>query len=140
MSELPLAGGCLCGAVRFEVDEAPEFASYCHCTRCQRRTGTSASASARLAPDSLRVVSGEDSLRSYAPDDGFHKVFCSQCGAHLWSRHPTDPSIVGVRMGAFDGDPGIRPSVRQFVTYAAPWEPIPDDGLPRHRESRHAKG
>ena len=42
-------------------------------------------------------------------------------------------------MGTFDGDPGIRPSVRQFVAYAAPWEPIPDDGLPRHAESRHAK-
>ena len=41
--------------------------------------------------------------------------------------------------GAFDGDPGIRPSVRQFVAYAAPWEAIPDDGLPRHPESRHVE-
>jgi hypothetical protein len=41
-------------------------------------------------------------------------------------------------MGAFDDNPGIQPSVRQFVAYAAPWEPIPNDGLPRHRESRHA--
>ena len=48
----------------------------------------------------------------------------------------SDP--IGIRMGTFDGDPGIRPSVRQFVSYAAPWEPIPDDGLPRHPESRHA--
>jgi hypothetical protein len=32
-------------------------------------------------------------------------------------------------------DPGIRPQVRQFVAYAAAWEPIPDDGLPRHPES-----
>lgn len=38
-------------------------------------------------------------------------------------------------MGAFDADPGIRPSVHQFVAYAAAWEPIPDDGLPRHPES-----
>ena len=46
---------------------------------------------------------------------------------------------LGIRMGAFDADPGIRPSVRQFVSDAAPWEPIPDDGLPRYPESRHAK-
>jgi hypothetical protein len=45
--------------------------------------------------------------------------------------------MTSIRMGAFDGDPGIRPSFRQFVTYAAPWEPIPDDGLPRHPESGH---
>jgi hypothetical protein len=42
--------------------------------------------------------------------------------------------IRAVRLGAVDGDPGIRPSARQFVAYAAPWEPIPDDGLPRYDE------
>jgi len=45
---------------------------------------------------------------------------------------------IGIRMGTFDGDPGIRPTVRQFVAYAAVWEPLPDDGLPRFPESRHA--
>ena len=49
----------------------------------------------------------------------------------------SDP--IGIRMGSFDRDPGVRPSVRQFVRYAAPWEPIPDDGLPRYPESRHAQ-
>ena len=42
--------------------------------------------------------------------------------------------IAIVRLGAFDGDPGVRPSAHQFVAYAAPWEPIPDDGLPRYDE------
>jgi hypothetical protein len=37
-----------------------------------------------------------------------------------------------VRMGTIDGDPGVRPGARQFVDFAASWEPIPDDGLPRH--------
>jgi hypothetical protein len=41
-------------------------------------------------------------------------------------------------LGSFDDDPGVRPNVRQYVAYAAPWEPIPDDGLPRHPEGRHA--
>jgi hypothetical protein len=43
-------------------------------------------------------------------------------------------------MGTFDEDPGIRPTVRQFVAYAAAWEPLPDDVLPRFAESRHAPG
>lgn len=136
MPSLPLTGGCLCGAVRFELDEAPVSASYCHCTRCQRRTGTAVSASAAIVPGSLRVLSGEDALGAYEPDDGFAKVFCSRCGAHLWTRDPKDSTIAGVRMSAFDEDPGVRPSMRQFVAYAAPWEPIPDDGLPRYPERR----
>lgn len=44
---------------------------------------------------------------------------------------------MSIRLGAFDGDPGIRPSVRQFVAYAAEWEAIPEDGLPRYPESAH---
>ena len=131
----PLTGGCLCGAVRFEVTEPPLSANYCHCTRCQRRTGTASSAQARLAPGSLRIVSGEDQVRGYEPPDGFPKFFCGSCGSALWSRHPTK-EIYGVRLGVFDSDPGIRPDCHQFVAYAAPWQPIPDDGLPRYDEGR----
>jgi len=136
MSPVPLAGGCVCGRVRFELTEPPTSASYCHCRRCQRRTGTAASAQARIAPGSLRITAGEDEIGSYDPPDGFSKLFCSACGSALFSRHPDDPGIMSVRLGAFDEDPGIRPSYRQFVAYAAPWEPLPDDGLPRYPEGR----
>lgn len=138
MVALPLAGGCLCGAVRFEVTESLESAGYCHCTRCQRRTGTAASAQARVAPGSLRVVAGEEHVHCWQPDHGYLKCFCGLCGGALWSRHPEDDSRIAVRLGAFDGDPGIRPSYRQFTAYAAAWEPLPDDGLERFPESRTA--
>ena len=130
-----LTGGCLCGGVRFEVTEPLVSASYCHCTRCQRRTGTAASAQGRVAPGSLRVTSGQELIRAYDPGDGgFLKLFCSQCGSALWSRSPEDPEVMSVRLGILDSDPGIRPSYRQFVAYAAPWEPLPDDGLTRYPE------
>jgi hypothetical protein len=131
---LPLTGGCLCGGVRFEVTEPLVSASYCHCTRCQRRTGTAAAASGRIAPGSMRIVSGEELVRLYKPPDGFGKAFCSACGGALWSQSPDDPELRSIRLGTFDSDPGIRPSYRQFVAYAVPWEPIPDDGLRRFPE------
>jgi hypothetical protein len=133
MPDLPLTGGCLCGGVRYEVTAPLVAAGYCHCTRCQRRTGTAAAASARVAPGSFRVVSGTDLVRAYDPGDGgFPKSFCAVCGGALYSSHPEDPTILSVRMGTFDGDPGIRPGYHQHVDAAAVWEPIPDDGLPRH--------
>ncbi|HVL94458.1 MAG TPA: GFA family protein [Solirubrobacteraceae bacterium] len=132
MPDLPLTGGCLCGGVRYELDQPPTAAGYCHCTRCQRRTGTAAAASARIVPGSLRVVAGEELIGVFRPPDGFLKEFCSACGGALWSRDPDDPENLGVRMGSFDGDPGVRPQWRQFVDFAAAWEPIPDDGLPRY--------
>jgi len=134
----PLTGACVCGGVRFEITEPLESASYCHCTRCQRRTGAGASANAATAPGSLRVVAGEELLRSWTPPDGMAKVFCSECGGHVFAEHPSDPERRGVRLGAIDGDPGIRPSFHQYVAYAAAWEPILDDGLPRFPERRPA--
>jgi len=134
MSDAQLTGGCACGAVRFELTAPLVSSMYCHCTRCQRRTGTAASANGRAAPGSFRVVQGEDQLRAWKPEGGAEKWFCGDCGSALFSRVPGDVDAIGVRLGAIDGDPGIRPSVHQFVGYAAPWEAIPDDGLPRFPE------
>ena len=85
----------------------------------------------------FRIVAGENNLRVWKPRDGGEKWFCGECGSSIFGLNPSHADSIGIRMGTFDEDPGIRPSVRQFVTYAAPWEPIPDDGLPRHTESRH---
>jgi hypothetical protein len=128
--DLPLTGGCLCGRVRFEVTRPLRSAGYCHCTRCQRRTGTAASPQARVEPGSLVITAGEDLITTYEPPDGFAKLFCSSCGSALFSRSPDDSSVMSVRLGAFDDDPGIRPTYRQWLERAVPWEPVDDgDGL-----------
>jgi len=133
-----LTGACGCGAVQFEVTGPLVDPFYCHCTRCQRRTGTAASANARVASDAFRIVQGEERLRAWKPEVGAEKWFCGDCGSALFSRNPADPSLVGVRLGALDSDPGIRPGAHQFVAYAAAWETIPDDGVPRYPELRPA--
>jgi hypothetical protein len=120
--------------VRFELDGPPGAACYCHCTRCQRRTGGAASAQARADGSRFRIVAGAELVRAYRPPAGFEKCFCGECGAQLFSRNPGDPTQMSVRMSAFDGDPGVRPSWRAYVAYAADWEPIPDDGLERFEE------
>ncbi len=131
-----LTGGCGCGAVRYEITAPLTGAGYCHCTRCQRRTGTGHSANGAVTPGSFRVVSGETELRSWRPEGGFEKWFCGRCGSALFSRDPSDPDRTGVRLGSVDGDPGVRPSFHQYVAFGAPWEPLPDDGLPRYPEDR----
>lgn len=137
MTNPSLSGGCLCGGVRFELAEPALDASYCHCSRCQGRTGSGSSAQARIDGNAFRLVKGEDLLKAWRhPDGGFEKCFCTECGAHVYSRNPDDPSQMSVRMSAFDGDPGVRPSYRTFVAYAAEWEPIPDDGLERYAETK----
>jgi len=74
------------------------------------------------------------------PAGSGEKWFCGDCGSAMFGSNPSHPESIGIRMGTFDADPGIRPTVRQFVGYAAAWEALPDDGLPRFPESRHAPG
>jgi hypothetical protein len=139
VSEDAISGGCLCGSVRFELSEPPLEAGYCHCTRCQRRTGNASSAQARIDGRTFRLLSGEQAVKAWRhPEGGFEKLFCRECGAQLFSRNPDDPKQMSVRMSAFDEDPGVRPSWRAFVANAAPWEPVPDDGLERF-EGRKAR-
>jgi hypothetical protein len=133
-SASPLTGSCACGLVRFTVSQPPDAAAYCHCTRCQKRTGTATQASARVAPGTVTITEGEEYIGQWAPPGGMAKAFCRECGSHLFGRNPETGVVGAVRMSAFDSDPGVRPMAHQFVAYAAEWEPIPDDGLPRFDE------
>ncbi len=132
----PLGGGCLCGKVRFEITVPLISASYCHCTHCQRRTGTGSSANGRVPRGGFRLLQGEDALRSFEPPTGVPKLFCGHCGSALFSGDPFSDAEVAVRLGTLERDPGIRAQFRQFVDSAAPWEPIPEDGLPRYPRAR----
>ena len=82
---------------------------------------------------SFRVLQGQELAKCCwrHPDGG-----CRECGAHLFSRNPDDPNPMSVRLAAFDGDPGIRPTWRALVAYTPPWEPIPDGGLERYEEGK----
>ncbi|MCE3267657.1 MAG: hypothetical protein K0S15_2366 [Solirubrobacterales bacterium] len=126
----------MCERVRFRVTEPMLGAAYCHCKRCQRRTGTAFSASALTVPGSFEVTEGEELLGVHKPQDppGWHKYFCSRCGSQIFTQSHEDPKLVSVRMGALDEDPGVRPGLHQFVAYKASWDELPDDGLPRFDE------
>lgn len=126
----PLTGRCLCGAISFAVTEPPLGARYCHCRRCQKRTGTGSSVNAAVRPGTVHIVEGVEHLATYVPKDGASKSYCRKCGGHLFSND--GDHVVAVRMGAFDDDPGVRPDRRQWLASAPAWDAIPEDGLARY--------
>ena len=80
-----LTGSCMCGTVRFEVTAPFTTAGYCHCTRCQHRTGVPWALSGIVDADGFEILQGADEIRTYRPDDGWPKSFCGQCGGHLFA-------------------------------------------------------
>jgi hypothetical protein len=136
--ESPLQGSCACGTVRFQVTAPFRSAGYCHCKRCQRRTGTLFSFNAEVGAVGFDVLAGEEALRTWEPPDGRAKSFCTECGGHVYSGDRAEGGVVGVRLGAVDGDPEVEPSYRQWLASAPDWAPVPDDGLARFARSRQA--
>jgi hypothetical protein len=128
----PVLGSCLCGGVRFEVTARFLRANYCHCSRCQKHSGSSASAQGRVPREAFRLVSGADLIETYRPPGGgMAKAFCRVCGSSLFGGTWPEGPEVSIRLGALDDDPGIRPQFRTFVASKAVWDDIADDGLER---------
>jgi hypothetical protein len=127
-----VAGTCLCGGVRFEVTEPFVTASYCHCTNCKRIAGGTGTVSGRTHTEAIRVLAGEDLLRTFQPAEGTAKTFCGVCGSNLFGGGWPDSEWASVRLSALDTPFDVRPEAHIFVRSVAPWETLPDDGLPRH--------
>ena len=74
---------------------------------------------------------GEELIGAWTPEGGWPKSFCTECGSAIGGRHPEKEEVVIIRLGGFDEDPEVPILYHQFVADAAPWDPIPDDGLDR---------
>jgi len=127
----PLAGSCLCGAVRYVVDDAFVYALNCHCSNCRRATGAAFKPLAGIERDRLSITQGEDALLIFG-DENACDVRCKACGSFLYSV-VRDGAFVHVVMGTLLDAPRIRPSAHIFVGSKAPWYTITDD-LPRYEE------
>ena len=126
-----VTGGCLCGAVRFEVDGPFVRAGHCHCSRCRKHSGAAVCTQARVRREHFHLLRGAERVRVFEPAGGAVKAFCDACGSSLFGGNWPEGEEVSIRMGALDGDPGIRPQYHTFVDSRAPWDEI-TDSLPRH--------
>jgi len=129
-----LRGGCLCGAVRFEVDRVTGPFELCHCSRCRRVSGSAFVAGLGARIEDFRIVSGADLIHRYeAPilehPPAYAVAFCSRCGSHV----PAPEGEAGffeIPAGLLDEDPGLRPDKHIFVDRGSDWFQITDP-LPR---------
>jgi hypothetical protein len=131
-----IEGSCLCGAVRFEVTEPFVTVSYCHCTSCKKISGGVGTASGRAPTGAIRIVQGQDVLRSYQPEEGTAKTFCSVCGSNLFGGGWPRSEYSSVRLSAIDTPLAERPDAHTYVRSVAAWEVLPDDGLERYDVGR----
>jgi hypothetical protein len=124
-----LAGGCLCGAVRYAVADEFRYAANCHCSNCRRSTGSAFKPFAGIERAKRALTQGREGLLIYGGPTG-HDGHCRACGSLLYSV-VRGGAFVHVAMGTLIDAPSIRPSRHIFVGSKAPWFTITDD-LPQY--------
>ena len=126
-----MTGSCLCGGVRFEVDEPFRTVSQCHCASCKKLSGGAGTVSGQAPSAAIRIVSGSELVRTYQPPEGSAKTFCANCGSNLFGGGWPESELASVRLSALDTPPDRKPERHLFMRSVAPWESVPEDGAPR---------
>jgi len=110
--------------------------SFCHCTTCKKISGGVGTANGRVRTDSIRLLDGADLVRTFQPDEGSAKTFCSACGSNLFGGGWPDSEFASVRLSAIETSFEGRPDKHLYVRSVAAWETLPDDGLERYENGR----
>ncbi len=127
---LPVTGGCLCGAIRYESTAPPNWVSYCHCRICQKAYGALFGLFAAFPEAAFRFTRGAP--KYYRSSPRARRGFCRDCGTPVDFRYDDRPEM-GVLIGTLDR-PEEWPADRRHngIESEVPWLVI-DDGLPRVR-------
>ena len=123
-----LNGGCLCGEVRYSASGEPKVTSICHCTHCQKQTG-SAFVEVVAVPNETFTIQGTTRSFTNAGDSGRKKTrrFCPLCASVMTIEAEGFPGMTLIMGGTLDDTSWLKPTAQLFCDSAQPWVPIPAD-------------
>ena len=121
-----LAGGCLCGAVRYTVDVRITELRACHCTNCQKASGAAGSVNAIVPSPAFKITRGTPRCFTATADSGrtLNRYFCGDCGSPIHSQRPATPEFVVLRAGTLDDGGDMTITANIWTKSARPWAHI----------------
>lgn len=122
------SGSCSCGFVRYRLTSDPMFVQCCHCTLCQKQTGSAFVINAQIETDRIELLDGKPEPISMPTESGRpHDIYrCPKCLVALWSDYGRRPMLRFVRVATLDDFHGIVPQAHIFVRSKVPWVRLPD--------------
>ncbi len=128
VSDVYLAGGCLCGAVRYQIKGSFEDVGFCHCSLCRKASGSPTTA--WLTTDISNFQYTEGKPASYQSSAVGRREFCHNCGTQLAFYTSEAPNAVDITLGSLDEPEAVQPQYHIWCEYKVGWLSIAD-GLPR---------
>ncbi len=128
---LPIQGGCQCGAVRYELTAPPLTIYACHCTTCQKQTGSAFVLSAAIPENALSFIKGAPAKTEWTSDAGNSRFgyFCKDCGNRIANGQAPPAGLLSLRAGTVDDTSWVRPAGHIWVKSAQGWIDFAEDDL-----------
>ena len=130
-----LIGGCMCGAVRYELKSAPFDCGWCHCRTCQLNSGAPAMVFASVPESDLVWTCGSDKVKRVPSSSFGQRSFCGECGTPLLVKVRHQPETIDFSIATLDKPEAIAPGFHIFWESKIGWFE-PADDLPRHEKFR----
>jgi len=130
-----MAGGCMCGAVRYETTGEPVMVTHCHCRSCRRHNGAAVATLAGFKAEQVTFTGKERKFYSSSP--GVKRAFCGNCGTPLtWEGDAGELGLFcEIHLSTFDDPAALVPTAHAFVADRIPWFDVADR-LPRYEGGR----
>ena len=130
---LPIRGGCLCGACRYELRKPPYMVYVCHCTDCRRQSGSAFGMTMPAPRAALALLTGSPSSYPRTLPSGRASVvrFCGVCACRLYAEGSAE--VVAIRPGTLDDSSWVRPAAQNCMRSALGWACLAD--LPGHEQN-----
>jgi len=136
-----MKGGCACGNVRYELTSGPIWTNCCHCSWCQRETGSAFATNAMIETDRIVLIAAapEPVQTPSASGKGQEVHRCPTCQVALWSHYSgAGKGVAFLRVGTIDQPHDVSPDVHIYTTTKRPWVVLPE-GVPSTPEYFNAK-
>jgi hypothetical protein len=135
-----LTGGCSCGEVRYRLKGQPMFVHCCHCTDCQRQTGSAFVLNALYEADRVELQGAAPVPVTMPTESGLpHDIYrCPKCQIAVWSTYGGRPQVRFVRVGTLDDAAALAPDVHIYTRSKVPWVRLPE-GVPAFEAYYDAK-
>jgi hypothetical protein len=127
------AGGCFCGAVRYEVNGDPGVSTHCHCEHCRRTSGAAFLTWVEFPAARFSFTKGTPGSFQSRPE--VTRTFCTSCGTPLTYGRVDTPGTVDVTVCSLDEPASVAPQDHVYHDGKVPWVRLAD-GLPTYRRRR----
>jgi hypothetical protein len=124
-------GSCSCGTVKFRLMDVPMFVHCCHCTDCQRQTGSAFVLNALIESDRVQILQGDTRSFPQPTESGRPHVIhrCPDCGTALWSNYGGREEVRFVRIGTLDNAHALPPDIHIYTRSKQSWVRLPGSGV-----------